>query len=289
MSNIFKPFLLTNPDTNLSSIVEHFFIPTPKNFAVINPTDPLETGTLSAVIPIEYLSNHENISIITENSSIPILLTLPPVHEILELFTNYHLGAVRSWTIYTDNTCLKIVSPDVTCNDLPLTISPSTSLFKLYINLPPYSKCIPLQPYDLRYSNLSGSNHCPCPGVFTLTPTSTFSFAGVSKSKIITIIDECQFVDNNSVTLTLPSTMDLLTSLYGSVNMGSVPFVTDTITIINESGSSIQFVTVTGDGQFTVTDSIPLLASKQAVRLNVKYISTTTAQINFAPVMPFTI
>ena len=96
--------------------ITQFFVPSSRHSSpvVITPTDPSNSGTLTATITYGDLIASDNIYINTNNGFYSAILTLPPVSQILDLFQDPVQGSTRSWNIGYDTTVnYNIVSPDV--------------------------------------------------------------------------------------------------------------------------------------------------------------------------------
>lgn len=81
---------------------------------LIVPTDPDNSGTLTATITYGDLVASDSIYINTNNSELPVVITLPPVQDIMALFLYPVEGSTRSWNIgYDSFGVYNIVSQDV--------------------------------------------------------------------------------------------------------------------------------------------------------------------------------
>lgn len=137
----------------------------------------------------------------------------------------------------------------------------------------------------------------PNSGAFVLRSTPiNFSFNGLAtgvKPNTLVIVDGPTPLNTNCI-LNLQTGLNLWTALYGTDSIGSVPIVTNTIIIINQSSNSVIFHPVSGTGNITTSDGKDyVLAPKSSVEIWAKFTektkSSATCQISFGRVVNFTI
>ena len=137
----------------------------------------------------------------------------------------------------------------------------------------------------------------PNSGAFVVRSTPiNFSFSGLAtgvKPNTLVIVNGPTPLNTNCI-LNLPTGLNLWTSLYGTANIGTVPIVTNTIVIINQSSTSVVFHPVGGTGNITTSDGQDyVLSPKSSVEMWAKFTektnSSATCQISFGRVVTFTI
>lgn len=96
--------------------ITQYFIPSARynSPVVIRPTDPTNSGILTATLTYGDLVASDNIFISTDASELPVVITLPQREDIFALFSYPVEGSTRSWNIGSDcYSTYNIVSPDV--------------------------------------------------------------------------------------------------------------------------------------------------------------------------------
>lgn len=126
--------------------ISQYFLPSARynSPVVIVPTDPTNSGTLTATITYGDLVASDSIFINSNNQYLPSIITLPPIEDILALFSYPIEGSTRSWNIGYDSAFhYNIVSPDVVYTDteIPLQLFENpqeVALVTMTISIYPY-------------------------------------------------------------------------------------------------------------------------------------------------------
>lgn len=130
--------------------ISQFFLPSIRynSPTLILPTDPNNTGTLTATITYGDLIGSDNIFISSNGNYNPVILTLPPKEDIFALFSYPVEGSTRTWNIgYDCNSSYNIVSPDVVD---PETLCP-IQLFQNPQSVSVICMTISIYPYGVSY------------------------------------------------------------------------------------------------------------------------------------------
>jgi hypothetical protein len=301
-------FYISQTTPNIPSLISQYFLPSSRNESptVIIPTDPMDSGTLTATISVYELLASENIYISTNGSSLPVILTFPAIDQVMSLFIDRVQGSIRAWNIGYDGTGLyNIISPDVVKNGGPdvVALTPSSSppsignqLLKFYLMLKPYGETP--QAYTFFYDQpIPDGEPAPNSGAFVVTsPVMNFTFTGLAtgvKPNTLVVVDASPPISTRAI-LNLPSGLNLWTALYGTSTLGTVPIVTNTIVLTNQCSSSVSFLTVPGVGNITIPGTNEyVLTPKTSVQLWVKFTQKTstsaTCQIVFGTTAFFTV
>ena len=141
--------------------ITQFFVPSSRYSSpvVIIPTDPTGSGTLVGNITYGDLIASDNIYINTNGSYDIVILTLPPLSQILDLFQDPVQGSTRSWNIgYDSYGAYNIVSPDVVSyNNLKVQLfqyPQNVAFATITIIIYPYGSNDP-QVYDIFATSIS--------------------------------------------------------------------------------------------------------------------------------------
>lgn len=301
-------FYISPTTSNIPSLISQYFLPSARNESptVIIPTDPMDSGTLTATISVYELLASENLYISTNGSELPVVLTFPAIDQVRELFIDKVQGSVRSWNIgYDGNGLYNIVSPDVLKNGGPdvvaLTVSSSppsigNQLLKFYLMLKPYGESP--QEYTFFYEQpIPDGEPAPNSGAFVVSsPSMNFSFTGLStgvKPNTLVIVNGPTLLSGRA-TLSLPTGLNLWTALYGTATLGNLPLVTNTIVLTNQSATSVELHPVGGSGNITTSNGqdyvlYPTSSVEVWAKFTQKTNSSVTCQIGFGQVVNFTI
>jgi hypothetical protein len=137
----------------------------------------------------------------------------------------------------------------------------------------------------------------PSSGAFVLQSSPiNFSFTGLASgvNPNTLVIINGQKPLTTSCVLNLPDGLNLWTALYKTVGIGTVPIVTNTIIITNQSTTPVIFRPVSGSGNITTSDGKEYtLNPNSSVEVWAKFTqktkSSATCQISFGRVVSFTI
>lgn len=134
----------------LDNRITQYFHPSARynSQVVVIPTDPTESGVLTATLTYGDLIGSDNIFINTNGSELPVILTLPPVEDIFALFSYPVEGSMRTWNIgYDSFGTYNIVSPDVVD---PPSETP-VKLFQTAQNVALVCMTLSIYPYGISY------------------------------------------------------------------------------------------------------------------------------------------
>lgn len=134
----------------VDSRITQYFLPSARynSPVVIIPIDSDGSGVLRATLTYGDLVASDSIFIDTNSSFSPVELTLPPLEDIISLFSYPVKGSTRSWNIgYDSFGTYNIVSPDVV--DPPTGIP--VQLFQTPQNVALVCMTLSIYPYGLSY------------------------------------------------------------------------------------------------------------------------------------------
>ena len=142
-----------NANTSDSDRVKQFFLPSARynSHVVVTPIDD-GSGVLTANLTYGDMISSDSIFINTNNSELPVVVTLPPLQDIMALFLYPVQGSTRSWNIGYD--CFgtyNIVSPDVV---YPPTVPVQLFQIPQSVDLVCMTLCI--YPYGVSYGQEYG-------------------------------------------------------------------------------------------------------------------------------------